>query len=1130
LVLIRKGRLESRLQAKKPAPLRYHPRLAMRALLLLCVLIATPLAAQSTAGTIVGAVRDAQSANIHTARVTAVNPENGAELKVLTDESGGYTLYPVPPGVYRIAIEAPGFQTKTVAGVRVDLDSRVRVDAELSLASVTQSVTVEAVAPQVQRDSAVRESVIENSQILDLPLDGRNILDLAYLSPGAAKNLTNAGLGDFASNGNRPNGNTYLIDGVSARDEIRGQSGFSMSLDAVQQFKLKNSNATAEYGGAGSQMALIVKSGTNQMHGSLFEFNRSQLGQARSFFSRTNDLPPFERNQFGGSIGGPIRRNRTFFFVNYEGQLLDASAQGLFSVPTPAMQQGNFTGVHDAGGKLLTLATPTALPWKPVVGQPIYTSPNIINPFYLSDSPQNPNRTNALFAQAILSYYEAPNSPGDLNNFTSARPTVTRGPQVTTRVDHQLTAANSLSVRSTINRITQLQGTQAAYRLTGDMSRSVTNGTASLTSVIRPTLVSELRFGWNFQTEDETVTPARDLIAELGIKQPIQLPDSPLLKRIPTVTFAGAGAFFGMGYRTNIGGDATPQIFENASYSWSEAVTWQKGRHELKAGFEYRYIPINYVQIGYPRGLLTYNGRSAPMSSGYSAADLLLGLPATSSLTLFPPEAHIRVDADSAFLQDNWRITPRLTLNLGLRWEVRRPPYDTNGQTSAFDASLGKIVVASPGGKIAPATYPQFYTAYQDLIVSATQAGWDEKRLLRTNWRNLAPRFGFAYSLDSRSEFVVRGAYGIFYSYPPYFVAQNSVSLPFGGSSGGNSTVGDVLSNDNPFRFGAAARPALTALDYNFHDAYNQQWNLAVERILFRQSTVSLAYVGNKGTHIMGQEQLNAGNLVYPRFGGVNEYTSNFDSTYQALQFEIRQRYARGFSYQLNWTWAKSIDDLGGAVGNAPEDNQVRSLNRRLNRADSDFGQRHVVRANVLWQMPFGASWHRALKAVAAGWSIGGIWQWNTGLYSTVLVQGTQFNGWPDVVPGVSWQLSDADRKALAQKTGDPSYLDRSLRWYNPLAFAAVAVDQGRLGNAGRNIIPGPSLYNLDGVLSKRFHVPHLPERVMGTIRIEAFNVFNHVNFFARSLNLNINTATAGAFSQITGNPRQMQLGVRLDF
>lgn len=589
---------------------------------------------QSTSGTISGTIRDSHGATIPSARITVENPDRGWTTKTSSDASGQYSIFPVPQGLYRITIDADDFDRKVVNPIQVDLDSRVRIDAELSPASLQQSITVEATAPQVQRESSARESVIENRQILDLPWDGRNVLDLAYLSAEAAKNVTNAGLGDFASNGNRPNGNTFLIDGVSSRDEIRGQSGFSLSIDAIQQFKLKNSNASAEYGGAGTQMAIVVKGGTNQLHGSLFEFNRSTNGQARSFFSRTNDLPPFARNQFGGSIGGPVRRNRTFFFFNYEGQRLESAPQGLFSIPTQAMGKGDFTGVHDAAGRLLTLAAPTAIAWKPVAGQPVYSSPNIVNPSYLSDSPQNPNRTNALFDQAILSYYERPTSPGDLNNFSAARPTSNNGPQYTFRIDHQLNQANNVSLRSTISRLKQQQGTQTAYRMTGNMAREATNGVTGLTSILRSNVVNEFRFGWNFQKEDESVDPARDLLTELGIKTPVQLPDSPLLKRIPTVTFVGGGAFFGIGYRTNIGGDATPQIFENGSYTVSDALTWQKGRHEIKGRYQSRRIPINYVQIVFPRGLLAFNGRNAALSTGYSASDLLLGLPATSTFTI----------------------------------------------------------------------------------------------------------------------------------------------------------------------------------------------------------------------------------------------------------------------------------------------------------------------------------------------------------------------------------------------------------------------------------------------------------------------------------------------------------------
>ena len=788
-------------------------------LLLSTVVAAGYMLAQSTSGTIGGEVRDPQSAKVPGASITITSLERGQTLRTKSDQQGNYVVYPLPGGTYQVVVEAGGFQKEMVDGVRVDVDSRVRVDIDLTLAKAGQSVTVLAVAPEIQRDSAVMESVIENQQILDLPLDGRNILDLAYLGAGADQNQTNAGLGDFASNGNRPWGNTFLVDGVSSRDEVRGQSGFSVSVDAVQEFKLKNSNASAEYGGAGTQMSLVVKSGTNQIHGSAFEFNRSTVAQARNFFSRTNQLPPFLRNQFGGSVGGPIRRNRTFFFANYEGQLVTAPEQGLYSIPTPAMAQGNFTGVHNTAGQLMTLATPTLLPWSLAPGEPLYTSPNVINPFYLSNSTQNPNRINAAFAEAMLGYYQAPTGPGDVNNSSAARPTSTSGPQFTARIDHQLNAANTVSVRSTVSRVTTETGTQAAYQLTAHDPSDANNGVASLTSVIRPTLISEFRFGWNNLNYDTSVTPARHLISELGIQMPIQLASSPYLERIPTLTFAGNGSFFGMGYQPNIGGDAAPDIGHDGNYSFSETVTWQKGKHQIKAGYQYGLIPFSSPFISYPAGLLTYNGRTATNSTGYSAADLLLGLPASSTLTLSPPIPNERTTQQSAFLQTDWRMLPRLTLNLGLRWEVRRPPSEANGQLSAFDPAIGKIVVANPGGKVDPNAYPQLLSSYASLIVTATQAGWDPNRLLATNWMNMGPRFGFAYSLDQHSDFVIRGGFGMFYSYIPDFGSYNSIAIPFGASSATTSSATNLLSNANPFRLGVAAKPAFTAWEQGLHDA-----------------------------------------------------------------------------------------------------------------------------------------------------------------------------------------------------------------------------------------------------------------------------------------------------------------------
>ena len=482
----------------------------------------------------------------------------------------------------------------------------------------------------------------------------------------------------------------------------------------------------------------------------------------------------------------------------------------------------------------------------------------MINPFYLGNSTQNPNRINAQFAEAMLGYYQAPNAPGDLNNFTAVRPSSTSGPQYTARIDHQLTGANSLALRCTVIRSSQVNGAQAAYRLADHIASETTNCSAGLTSVIRPNLVNEFRFGWNGVNGDYSVTPARNLIGELGIQMPVQLPNTPLVNRIPTLTFTGNGAFFGMGYATNIGGDGTPSIFENGSRSISDAITWQNGKLTIKAGYNYQRMPMRILYVGYPAGLLTYNGRTATNSTGYSAADLLLGLPASSTLEMSPPISDSRAMQEAAFLQTDWRATSRLTLNLGLRWEVRTPQYAANGEASTFDPVLGKIVVADPGGNVSASAYPQLLSAYAKDIVTATQAGWPQN-LVTTNWLNLCPRFGMAYSFDQRSEFVLRGGYGIFYSYPPEWMMDNSASIPYGASSSTSSTAANLLSNANPFRVGLTATPALTGVAPDFHNAYNQQWNLAIERVLFGKTTLSLAYVGNRGVHLMGQQNLNAG-------------------------------------------------------------------------------------------------------------------------------------------------------------------------------------------------------------------------------------------------------------------------------
>ncbi len=1110
----------------------------------LAILFFPALFAQSTRGTLTGTVSDSQQAVVAGAQVVVANVATGQKLVVQTDATGNYRAFPLEPGIYSVETRLAGFRENTVSGIRVDLDSTVRVDVTLTVGDVQQSVTVMASgAALVQSETSSMESTVENQQIRALPLDGRNALELVYLTPGTAQNDTTSGLGNFVADGNRAWGNNFLIDGVSNRDENRGQSGLALSIDAVQEFKVKKSNASAEFGGGGSTVTLAVRNGTNQLHGALYVYDRSKLGQARNFFNPSTSIPPFLRNQFGVSAGGPIRRDHTFFFFNYEGSRITSSVTELGAVPTTAMRSGDFRSVTDAAGKPLTLTAPGSLPFALVSGQPLYSQPNVINPFYLADAASNPNRANANIANAVLSMYAVPNLPGLTNNFSGARTLDSVKDQMTARVDHQLTAKHTLSLRGIFSNGSGFTANLVSPGVGATPAPLDTNLLASVTSLLRPTLVSEFRFGWQKHTEQNLVTPAYDFVRKFGIVEPIALPEEPrFLDRLPTFSFLGNGRFNRIQYTNNspntaVGNDGAPTLLGTESFPVSETLTWQTGKHQLKFGAGFRWLRIDNGTVAAARGSVGYNGRAGALSSGYSVADALLGMPSVGQFLYFPPTAHLRTRENSFFVQDDWRIGSRITLNLGLRWEGRSPMEETRGLLSSFDTSLGKIVVASPGGAISPSASPLLLANFRSLIVTAKDAGWDSNHLFDSDWNDFGPRAGFAARLDRKGDFILRSSYGIFYSFVPYQQFANiSKQVPFALTSQVNSAASDVLTNVNPFRAAAGGKPDIASAEKHFRDSYNQQWNLTLERVILREATLSVAYVGNRGVHLLGRTDVNLGAVkAYPNFGNVTLFNSRFNSNYNGLQVELRRRYSKGLFYQTNWTWAKSLDDV--ALGAGTGDVSIVSLNPKLNRADSDFVRRHVVRGNAVYELPFGRgrslgkNWKGPLDAFLGGWSLGGIAGFTTGQFATPSVQGAVFTGRPDRALGVPAHLSDSDRQRLAQQTGDPSYLDPSKRWYNPNAFLAVDVSAGRIGNAARNTIVGPHVFTTDAVLSKQMRLPKGPERLRATLRIEAFNVFNHTNFDVRNgLNWVINTVDAGSFSSQLGNPRQFQFALRFDF
>ena len=910
----------------------------------------------------------------------------------------------------------------------------------------------------------------------------------------------------------------------------------------MQEFKVKKSNASAEFGGGGSTVTVAVRNGTNQYHGSVYEYNRSNLGQARDFFDAGSELPAFLRNQFGASLGGPIRQNRTFFFGNYEGTRLTSSNTTLSSVPTPEMAQGDFRNALDASNKPLILRQPQNLPFQLTAGQPLFTATNVINPFYLADSAQNPNRANARIAQAALAYYGTPNLPGTVNNYSSASPREQVSDQFTARIDHHLRSKHILTGRAIFAFGSGFTSNQATTAMGLYPHPFDSNILASAVSLLKPTLVNEFRFGYQNHREKTSAEPELDFVKEQGIRVPLTLPDAPaLLNRLPVFSFLGNGRFNRIQYNNSsqfaaVAGDSSPNLQQTNSFPIADTLTWQSGRHQIKAGGQFRAIQLNLTAVTAPRGSISYNGRSNVLSSGYSVADALLGIPNLSQFVYFPPPSRLRTWEGAGFAQDDWRILPRLTLNLGLRWEVRRPVREESNSLSAFNADSGKVVVASPGGSMSASAVPLLVEQYRGILTTASDAGWDEQRLFNTDWNNWGPRAGFALRLDRKGEFVVRSSYGIFYNFVPYQqFGSIAEQIPFALTSQVTSTALDRLTNENPFRALATGKPNITTAQRDYRDSYSQQWNFTLERVILREATLSVAYVGNKGTHLMGRTQVNTSKLSYPDFNNVELYTSRFNSNYNALQMEIRRRYSKGLSYQGSWTWAKAIDDVTNNVGSADID--IVSLNPKLNRADSDSTRRHVARGNALYQLPFGRSrrfgnsWSALSDGLLGGWSLGGIISFNTGVRVPPKVLGTEFAGRPDRVLGIPIALSQEDRIRLAQETGDQSYLDRSKRWFNPFAFSPVDVNAGRIGNSARNVIVGPSSFNSDVILTKSFRLSKLPERMRFTLRAEAFNIFNHVNFDAKSsLTTQVNSPDVGAFTGALGNPRQFQFAVRLDF
>jgi hypothetical protein len=1103
-------------------------------ILALTLCAAAVLYGQSTAGRFSGAVTDPSGASVPGVRVTALNNETGQKVVETTGTEGRFVLYPLPPGLYTITAQKDGFSAFTISNLKIDVSESVSRNIALQVGGVSQSVSVEAEAAEIQTDSPAIASTVVRQQIEELPLNGRDFNQLVLLAAGSVDNDTggNNDFGSVALNGNRTYGNAYLVDGTPNTNAFQGRSAAPLSIDLIREFKVYSGVAPAEFGQGGSQVTIVTQSGTNRLRGNLFEYYRGTQLEARDPFNPTAEAS-FLRNQFGVSVGGPVLlpryngRNRSFFFFNYEGNRQYQQQTRFSSVPLDAMWKGDFSALLPS----IQLRDPLT------TGRPNIPGNRLDQ--YLGGA-----RISAL-AQKFQPFFGSPTMPGIGNNKVANVDRESPGNQFTIRGDQTLPRNQNLGLRYTQSRnagfIPNLLGTPGMGR---EEPLENKNGSLSWTAVVTPKTVSELKLGaMKFGDVVSYSTGGLPTASSLGIAG--FTADNPAIPLLPQLSFSGTGAPTNLKFGdTTSFGEAALSMIQNV-YTVSESVSRMQGSHTLKFGFELHRDDYNALQQSSAGGTISFSGSATSNnSSGYAFADFMMGIPSSSAQVPVKPKILLRQTQLASFVQDDWRVTSRLTLTLGLRHELFLNPYEDRNRLAMFDINTGAIVVASDDGKLPTDKYlPAVVAKLTDAtgkwrfpLLSDKEAGFNPRRLLETQYKYWGPRFGFAWHAMPKT--VLRGGYGIFYSrYPIQYLLQTvAVNPPFAGTFNYSQSIANgvpALTLGVPYSSAGSASVSPAGIQRDFQLPSNQQWNLTVERELGWNTLLTLSYIGNKGTHLFRSINANSAYIdpntkqIVRSYSGtygtstINFRQSNGNSIYNAMNVEVLHRFYKHVTFQGNWAWAKGVDDVGQNVQSALID--VQNLGR--DRANSDYVRRHTVNINATYDLPFGKrqpflrNMPRALETALGGWKIGGIWRFATGRYLTpsFTSSGGLSNSRPDVVYGASPNLPRGERTPE--------------RWFNPGAFAIVPATDPitglpRFGNAGRNTIVGPGTNYMDGNIAKAIS---FREGRSLTFRVEAFNLLNHPNYANPQLNIS-NTTTVATITSVLRSQREVQFAVRFAF
>ncbi len=1113
-----------------------------RQLFLVCLLV-SGLSAQEINASLSGTVTDTSGAVVPNAAFSIANAQTGVVASQgKTNDSGVYSAPSLPVGSYRLRVEAPGFKRAEVQGITLQVDQRARIDITLQPGEVAETITVVGEGlGQLESESSSVGAIINTSQVRDLPMPNRNIFNLLTLVGGVSSGgaATGVNASQLSINGSRTLNSEFAVDGVSVVSGSTGGVQRVPSTEAIREFRVLTSGYTAEYGRtSGGFISVITDSGTNQLHGSLYEYFRNEKLNANNFFNnlRGQRRQTDRYNQFGGKLGGPVflpklydGRNRTFFFFNYEGLRRQAPFNNQSTIPTAAFRTGDFSA------------------------SPIIVFDTVNNaPF-----PGNRIPANRLdpAAQKIMSLLPAPNSPGSpdnangrvINNYLNAGSVGTTDDQYTVRGDHNIGTKARIFGRYSAFNVTSPSAATIPGPLNNSTGDSLTTGyqaSTSWTHIWSPTLISEAWFG--FQRNNPSIDPptlgtnVRDVF---GIQRS---------------SFAAAPRFAINNWATLGINDNTYRRQIDNNYQMSFSLTWTRGNHTIKGGFQLRKNQFNVFNPGGAyAGVYNFNGElSSQQRVGgnpvHALADFLQGYVQSSNYDLPQPITGRRNVNTGTFIQDDWKVSRRLTLNLGVRHEYEGPMTMSNDIYSRVDTVTGRLLVANKNSDRALGLKPARF--------------------------NFAPRVGLAYSLNDRT--VIRSAFGSFYSqifsnlggivlYPGFTVAQQfpdlgvGIAQPFRLSEGMPLTA--VQDFNDPFlveRVATPANPLNASAQFGEINPMPKslQWNFGIQRELARGTIVDVSYVGTRGLNLplslsfnpipfeRGDELARLGSAIenqrarpIPALGGNNAFVHAGTSSYHSLQLKAVRQFTRNFGWQATYTWSKSIDDGTGLFSfsqpNGLDNGYFPTFFRYLDRSVSSLDRTHLFAASVQYKTG-GPVWLR-------NFTISPILIARTGLPDTI----TQNNLWP----GANQQRPHLIGNSMDAKTGTYAPEGTGVRylmspsepnfpfapsgpfWTGP-ANARVRVLPATVGTLGRNTIREPGEFNIDLAITRTFPIR---ERLRFELRGEAFNFLNHTNFNAPNTGLSVQADARGqavfnspGFGLITSakSSRFIQIVARLEF